>query len=124
MKNDNAKFKIIFLIFIFAVVAFVVIHSRDKKEVRASEFDSFAKCLADKGVVLYGADWCPHCQNQKKEFGDSFQYIRYIECPQNPNVCIAKGIDGYPTWIFADGTRLDGEQSFGTLAQKSGCVIK
>ena len=30
--------------------------------------DDFAKCLNEKGLKLYGASWCPHCQEQKQMF--------------------------------------------------------
>ena len=83
----------------------------------------FAQCLADKKVTMYGAEWCPHCQNQKKLFGDAWKFIPYVECPQDPKRCIDLGIKGYPTWIFADGTTLEGEQSLATLDEKSGCRL-
>ncbi len=38
--------------------------------------DDFAKCLSEKGVTMYGAAWCSHCQNTKKTFGQSFQYVK------------------------------------------------
>ena len=66
--------------------------------------DSFAKCLTVKGFSMYGAEWCPHCKDQKALFGDSFKYINYVECPQNTNLCLAKGIQGYPTWIIETAT--------------------
>ena len=68
----------------------------------------FAQCLADKGITMYGASWCPHCQNEKKAFGDAFRYVPYVECPDNPNVCLNKGVEAYPTWIFPDGRKLVG----------------
>lgn len=83
----------------------------------------FAQCLSDSGVVMYGADWCSHCANQKAEFGGAFKYVRYVECPQNPKECISRDIKGYPTWIFEDGTRLEGEQKLEKLASVSGCQL-
>lgn len=61
--------------------------------------NAFAQCLTDKGFVMYGAAWCSHCQAQKALFGDSFKNIKYVECPDNINFCLDKGIKGYPTWI-------------------------
>ena len=87
------------------------------------KYDAFALCLTEKGVVMYGAEWCPHCQNQKKQFGSSFQYVAYVECPEEPKVCLDKNITGYPTWVFADGTRLEGEQSLLHLSDRSGCAL-
>jgi len=92
------------------------------------ELDGFAQCLKDKGAIFYGAFWCPHCQNQKKLFGRSAKLLPYVEC-SNPNgqgqlqVCIDNAIKGYPTWGFADKSRLDGEVPLATLAEKTACVL-
>ncbi|HLC65549.1 MAG TPA: hypothetical protein VJI46_05505 [Candidatus Nanoarchaeia archaeon] len=92
-------------------------------------YDTFAKCLSEKGVKMYGAYWCSHCENQKEMFGDSWKYVNYVECSL-PNrggqtgICKDAKIEGYPTWEFADGSRLSGELSFETLSQKSGCQIE
>lgn len=88
--------------------------------------DAFAQCLTDKGVKMYGAYWCPHCINQKELFGGSFDKVQYIECslPERAGqtqVCADAGINGYPTWEFADGSRVEGEMNLGDLAAKAGC---
>lgn len=93
--------------------------SSDKK-------DALAKCLTDAGAKMYGADWCPHCKNQKNEFGSSFQYISYVECDPggpnaNPKACEDAGIRGYPTWIIG-GLKYEGEQDLVTLSKISGCA--
>jgi hypothetical protein len=82
---------------------------------------ALAQCLAEKGVTMYGAAWCPHCQQQKKEFGDAFKTVPYVECPDSPQICLDKKVESYPTWIFPDGTRLVGEQSLQAIAQKAQC---
>lgn len=88
-----------------------------------SRLDEFAKCLAEKQITMYGADWCPHCQEEKKRFGTSFQYVAYVECPDNPSMCIAKDIEGYPTWIFPDGKKMEGEQGLKKLSEESNCQL-
>ena len=90
--------------------------------------DNFAKCLTEKGAVMYGTFWCPHCANVKKEFGESFRYIEYVECdPRGDNeqseLCIKKGIEAYATFEFTDGSRLVGEPSFEELSSKTGCEV-
>ena len=87
------------------------------------QLDEFAQCLAEKQITMYGAEWCPHCQNEKKAFGSSFKYIPYVECPDDPKKCIAAGINGYPTWIFPDSKKLEGEQGLNELSQESGCAL-
>ncbi len=91
----------------------------------ATDLDSFAQCLTDKGAVFYGAYWCPHCNNQKELFGSSMKFVKYVECAtQGTNdqtaACNAAGITGYPTWII-NGEQYSGEQSFAKLASLTGC---
>lgn len=86
-----------------------------------------AQCLADKGAVFYGAFWCPHCKAQEALFADAAPALPYVECstPDGNNqteICKEKKITGYPTWKFADGSELTGEQSFQTLAEKTACT--
>lgn len=91
-------------------------------------YDTFAQCLTDKGTKMYGAWWCPHCENEKKKFGKSWKLIDYIEC-SNPDgneqlqVCTDAGIKSYPVWEFASGKRLEGETSFAQLSAESGCEL-
>lgn len=92
------------------------------------KYDEFAKCLTTNGVKMYGAFWCSHCQAQKKMFGNSWQYVNYIEC-SNPDgtqtqECKLAGITAYPTWELGDGTRVSGELTFAELSAKSGCSLE
>jgi hypothetical protein len=96
---------------------------------RNARLDAFAKCTAEHGAKMYGAFWCPHCQEQKEEFGSSFEYVNYIECgvkgdlhAQTP-VCKAAGINHYPTWEFPDKTRIEGKESFQSLSDRTGCTL-
>ncbi len=92
------------------------------------KYDTFADCLTEKGVKMYGAFWCGHCQNQKEMFAESFQYVNYIECstPDGKSQsaqCETEGITGYPTWEFGDKRRVSGELSFEQLSLYSGCAL-
>ncbi len=94
----------------------------------SGELDSFAQCLKEKNATFYGAFWCPHCQNQKRMFGSSERLLNYVECStpdgrgQLP-VCQDAKITGYPTWEFADKSRLTGEVQLDKLAEKTGCEL-
>lgn len=105
------------------LVGGVVWWNASRAPVEAGKYDEFAQCLAEKGLTMYGADWCPHCKNEKKLFGSSFQYVPYVECPDNPQVCLEKKVEGYPTWIFPDGRKLVGEQGLAGLSKESGCAL-
>jgi hypothetical protein len=91
-----------------------------------------AICLADKGVKEYGAFWCPNCAKQEKIFGAAYKIIKergvYVECdPRGKNqqsaLCLAKRIEGYPTWEFKDGSMLKGVLPLEVLAENAGCEI-
>jgi len=87
-----------------------------------NKYDNFAKCLTDKGATMYGAEWCGHCKDQKEMFGESFNYVNYVECPDNPDVCLNVGVSGYPTWII-NGVSYPGAKSFETLSSLTGCSL-
>ena len=88
---------------------------------------ALAECLSAAGAKMYGTVWCAHCRAQKKDFGDAFAKVDYTECslPDNPraqaDACNAAGIVNYPSWVFADGSKLEGGQTLKTLAAKAGC---
>ncbi len=98
------------------------------KQNAPSRLDGFTSCLKEKGAVFYGAFWCSHCQSQKRLFGNAERLLPYVECstPDGQTqlqICVDKGIEGYPTWIFADGSRQSGEISLEELAKKTSCVL-
>lgn len=75
----------------------------------SAENVALAKCIAASGAKFYGAFWCPHCQDQKDLFGSAAKHLPYVECSNSDRsqkqVCADAGIEGYPTWVFADCTR-------------------
>ena len=111
-----------------ALIAGLIIlqQTSNKSAGKPGQYDSLATCIAESGATFYGAFWCPHCNNQKKLFEGSDKLLPYTEC-SNPDgnsqtqVCIDAGIQSYPTWEFADGTRMTGEVSLADLAAKTGC---
>jgi len=95
---------------------------------RDTTYDYLAKCLSRSDVKLYGAYWCHNCTNQKKMFGDSAEYLPYIECDENGKdsqaaLCAAEGVTNYPTWKFPDGTVKVGVQKLEDLSTWSSCPI-
>jgi glutaredoxin len=78
-------------------------------------------CLTKNGATFYGTEWCPHCKEQKKIFGEAFVQVNYIDCDKNKVACDSAKVKWYPTWVFADGSTLVGTQTLEALAAKSGC---
>ena len=83
------------------------------EEINAEEL---AKELVEQGWVMHGTEWCPACQMQKKEFGDSFNYINYVNCDENKQACSNANITSIPCWISPDGTRY-GYKNLAQLAE-------
>lgn len=85
-------------------------------------YDEFTLCLSESGLKMYGTEWCSHCKNQKKLFGNSFKNIDYIDCDKNKDICLSEGIRGYPTWK-TNGQKYPGEQSLNKLSELTGCEL-
>ena len=127
------KLAVIIVLILAVALAMVLLLTYTPKGIdgAAGVLDNFAQCLAAKGATMYGAYSCPHCQNEKAAFGDSFKYVNYVECTVETDKCTAAGIEGVPTWIFPDtsagsaqgGRKFVGEQGLQNLAEESGCVL-
>jgi glutaredoxin len=73
-----------------------------------------ARHLKQKGAVVYGAWWCPHCTQQKELFGlEAIELLPYVECDKDDagrKQCQEAQVRGYPTWD------LNGERRLGVLS--------
>jgi len=123
MKLTSKHLAIVAIVAVAAVAVYFIGVYLTGRATEVGKYDDFAKCLTEKGVTMYGAEWCSHCKNQKKMFGSSFQYVNYVECPKNPNLCNSKGIQGYPTWEI-DGELYSGERPLESLSSLSGCPLQ
>ena len=129
MKQSTIFFSVIIILFLGAL--FAVIATRSGTPAAPSDggkYDAFAQCLTNKGVKFYGAFWCPHCKAEKALFGSAASLLPYVECSTpdatgQTQICIDNKITGYPTFVFADGSRVSGETPLADLAQKSGCTL-
>ena len=95
---------------------------------RNHKYDSFAKCLANKQARMYGLYWCPHCADQKAEFGSSFRYVPYVECAirgshEMAPECKAAGVKLFPSWQFGGDPPKEGVLSLQALSEKTGCSL-
>lgn len=126
--NKNAKIFILIIgLLVLGTIGLALLQSNSVPP-GPGKYDTFASCLKDKGAVFYGAFWCPHCQKQKKLFGTSQKLLPYVECStldgaSQLQICKDRKIEGYPTWEFTDGSRLNGEIPLRQLADKTSCVL-
>jgi len=113
---------------VLIVVAFGVAYYLGQRS--QHKYDAFARCLGDRGVKMYGAWWCPHCQEQKEKFGASFEYAPYVECGVKGDThgrsqaCLDANIQHYPTWQFPPmGERVERILSLDELSDRTRCPL-
>ncbi len=122
MTQKNIFILVISLL-VIAILVILILRSKKTISENITNYDTFAQCLATKNLTMYGIVWCSHCKAQKALFGESFKFIPYVECSANPQACLDKGVQAYPTWIDAGGVKYVGEQSLEKLSQITGCGV-
>ncbi len=83
-----------------------------------AEREKVAQCLAQKGAEYYGSDFCPDCEKQKKEFGNSFKLVSYVDCGENKVNC--PNVREIPAW-YMDKQIYYGYKTLDELKQLSNC---
>lgn len=133
-KPSGQKIVVALVLAVIAALGTYVV--QQDRGVPSGTYDTFAQCITDSGMVMYGSQGCSSCGKQRALFGDSFQYINEIECDprfedHDPQVqlCISKNIEGTPTWILEDesGNTLTkygkGVLTLEELSEASGCPL-
>lgn len=121
-KTDKKKIKKYFVMIgiILAIIVFgYTFYIRGQAP---GEYDNFAKCLNEKGAVMYGNDFCQYTAKQLNMFGKSGKYLNYVKCADNEKLCNLKSIDITPTWEI-NGKMYEQVQNFDTLGNLAGCEI-
>ena len=118
-KRSFRKYIILGIIGLIIVFFSFSIYSYTKKP---GQYDNFAKCLTEKGAIVYGNDFCSYTNKQLNYFGKSNKYLNYVKCAENQELCNSNGIKITPTWEIK-GKMYEQVQSFETLSIASGCEI-
>jgi len=87
---------------------------------------AFADCISASGAKYYAAHWCPYCKKQNALFGRDWVFLPYIECSSKPGkrqLSRCSHISGYPTWVFADGSK-GALMSLAALSSRTGCALE
>lgn len=125
-SGENSKNSIFLYVIAALLLAGAYLAGRYYKN---HKYDSFAKCIATRNVRMYGLYWCPHCADQKREFGSSFHYVPYVECASENDpheltaACKAAGVKLFPSWQFGSDPPKEGVLSLQELSQKTGCTL-
>lgn len=97
-------------------------------DVVAADLVAFARALRAAGAKLYGAGWSAETTAQKALFQDGGQFLDFVEVTnpdRSPNSVATNNniTPPYPTWIFADESRLVGVQTLQAIADHAGIDI-
>jgi hypothetical protein len=83
----------------------------------------FNTCLAQAGVVLYGANWCGYTSSWVNTLGgyNSVSPI-YVECTQNDELCLSEKVTSYPTTKI-NGQAYNSARTLEGIAKATGCMV-
>ena len=116
------------LIFIFLglILLTLIMYNLNKPESASQELISFAKCLTENNVIMYGTEWRPHCKRQKEMFKSAIEHITFIDCDKSRDLCARAEVSSYPQWVKDNdlSSKLLGTQSLTNLAEFSGCTFR
>ena len=88
---------------------------------------AFAQQLSAAGAKLYGAAWNSDTTAQKQLFGDGAQFVSFVEATNTNHEAnqeaTSHNITTYPTWIFADSSRMVGVQTLAAISAHVGIAI-
>ncbi len=115
-KKSNKKIIIISIVSVLLVLAGIGIGVGFANANKPGLLDDFAKCLTEKGAIMYGAPLCKYTAAQKAMFGNSFKHVDYRDFTKDPNVEIT------PTWLI-NGAYYQNVQTFDRLSALTGCPL-
>ena len=121
-KKGKANFKKYFIFASIILIVILSILSISSYLKKPGQYNEFATCLTDAGVIVYGNDFCQYTNQQLNFFGKSKEYLNYIKCVDNKKLCDEKKIDITPTWEI-DGKMYEQIQTFEKLSMLTGCEI-
>jgi hypothetical protein len=99
------------------------VEAKEWTEEQKAEIISFNDCLAEKGIKIYGANWCGYTKALVENLG-GFELVNsvYVECTEDEELCAEKNIAGYPT-ILLDGEKISPARNFEGLSEATGCIV-
>src|SRR3989338_8885992 len=109
-KPKNKNKLIIYSVSSFLIILVIsIIGYGFVKSNQPGPLDNFAKCLTDKGAVMYGASFCKYTSGQKGMFGNSMKFIDYRDFTEDSNIKLT------PTWKI-NGQYYENAQSLDRLS--------
>ena len=114
--KSGKKFIFISIFSVFVILIIVGIGYSFVQSGKPGPLDDFAKCLNEKGAVIYGASFCKYTGAQRGMFGKSDKYLDYKDYTEDSSIKIT------PTWKI-NGQYYQSVQSMERLAALTGCHL-
>lgn len=102
---------------IFILITLILISGCDNSQIDPNE--DLAKCISESSTLYYTTG-CSACKKQKDYFGDSYKYLKKVDCTVFPEKCRTAEITAVPTWII-NGEKIKGVQKITKLKELTGC---
>jgi thiol-disulfide isomerase/thioredoxin len=112
------KIKNIFIIIMISMI-FLVACTNNNQDYGLKEFND---CLGEKGLVIYGTEWCPACKGLVQSLGgyDKVEAI-YVECLEEQERCAEETKTDYVPEIQINNEVYEGSRTLEALSQLTGC---
>lgn len=115
MKNKNFLFLIAIILAVILIIILIFLFK--KPEINA-DLETI-KCIGNNSILYY-SKVCSHCEEQKRVFGDNFNYLTSIDCLEFPQECWKNNIIKVPSWVIK-GVRYEGKKSMEELISLTEC---
>ena len=91
----------------------------------ASDMKAFNDCLAEQGMKIYGADWCPHCKTVVATLGgyDAVSSV-YVECTEQQARCQSEMVGTGVPEIQFNGNVYRGARTIEAFSDLTGCALQ
>ena len=76
-----------------------------------------------KEIVIYDTEYTTWEGAQKRNWSGPGEYREVVNIGAIKIETEKAGINGYPTWEFQNGDRIEGEVSFPELSQRTSCPL-
>ncbi len=121
-KQDKSRIRVYILIAVIVAAVAVSAYFSITAKVIAEDgtYDKFVKCLSSKSLVLFGSADCEYCNSLKSAFGQSSNFLSYIDCSKDKSRC--GDVKEYPMWHFS-GQYLRGNFSLQELSIITKCIL-
>jgi glutaredoxin len=90
----------------------------------ASSMQEFNACLAENGLIIYGASWCPHCTTVVNTLG-GYDVVGdvYVECTENQQRCSEEMFGGGVPELQFNGEVYRGARTLDAFSELTGCGL-